>query len=149
MLGEQFAVAIAASVIDEPVIACMPSFEEARDSGLLEPTATVGEWRFGHGLVRDAVEAGLPIAEKADLHRMAAQAIKRRYAATWPPGWPISPGTGPRSRSLASGSMPSSGPSGPGTKRCGAWLTRKGPACFRWRWISATRIWAKSNAAAC
>jgi len=80
VLGEQFAVAIAASLIDYPVMACMQSLEEARDSGLLEATATAGEWRFGHGLIRDAVEAGLPIAEKADLHRMAAQAIERRYA---------------------------------------------------------------------
>ncbi len=80
VLGEQFAVAIVASLIDQPVIACMQSFHEARDSGLLEPAATAGEWRFGHGLMRDAVEAGLSIAEKADLHRMAAQAIERRYA---------------------------------------------------------------------
>ncbi len=80
VLGEQFAVAIAASLIDQPVMACMQPFEEARDSGLLEATATAGEWRFGHGLMRDAVEAGLSIAEKADLHRMAAQAIERRYA---------------------------------------------------------------------
>jgi DNA-binding CsgD family transcriptional regulator/tetratricopeptide (TPR) repeat protein len=85
VLGEQFAVAVAASVIDQPVIACMQSFEEARDSGLLEATATAGERRFGHGLIRDAVEACLPTAEKADLHRMAAQAIERRYASQLAP----------------------------------------------------------------
>ena len=80
VLGEQFAVAVVACLIDQPVMACMQSFEEARDSGLLEATATAGEWRFAHGLVREAVEAGLPVAEKVDLHRMAAQAIELRYA---------------------------------------------------------------------
>jgi predicted ATPase len=80
VLGEQFRVEIVASLIDQPVMACMRPFEEAKDSGLLEATATGGEWRFAHGLVRDAIEAGLSIAEKADLHRLAAQAIERRYA---------------------------------------------------------------------
>ena len=85
VLGEQFAVAVAASLVDQPVIACMQSFEEARDYGLLEATAAAGEWRFGHGLIRDAVEAGLPTAEKAVLHRLAAQAIERRYAGDLAP----------------------------------------------------------------
>ncbi len=80
VLGEQFAVAVVASLIGQPVMACMQPFEEAKDSGLLEATATAGEWRFAHGLVRDAVEAGLPVAEKVNLHRVAAQAIERRYA---------------------------------------------------------------------
>jgi hypothetical protein len=46
VLGEQFAVAIVASLIDQPVMACMRPLEEARDSGLLEAAATAGEWRL-------------------------------------------------------------------------------------------------------
>jgi predicted ATPase len=85
VLGEQFAVAVAASVIGQPVMACMRPLEEARDSGLLEATATAGEWRFAHGLVREAVEAGLPVAEKIDLHRLAAETIERRCAGDLAP----------------------------------------------------------------
>jgi len=80
VLGEQFPVLIVASVIDQPVMACLQPLEEARDAGLLKPSGSPGEWRFSHGLARDAVEASVPMTAKVELHRRAALAIERTYA---------------------------------------------------------------------
>ena len=80
VLGEQFPVLIVAALIDQPVMACLDPLEEARDAGLLEVSGSPGEWRFSHGLTRDAVEAGVPMTAKVELHRQAALAIERTYA---------------------------------------------------------------------
>jgi DNA-binding CsgD family transcriptional regulator len=80
VLGEQFPVLIVASLIDQPVMACLQPLEEARDAGLLEASGSPGEWRFSHGLARDAVEASVPMTAKVELHRRAALAIERTYA---------------------------------------------------------------------
>jgi predicted ATPase len=80
VLGEQFPVLIVASLIDQPVVACLQPLEEARDAGLLVVSGSPGEWRFSHGLARDAVEASVPMTARVELHRRAALAIERTYA---------------------------------------------------------------------
>ncbi len=75
VLGEQFPVQIVASLIDQPVMACLQPLEEARDAGLLEASGSPGEWRFRHGLGRDAVEASVPMTAKG---RMATSPGSRR-----------------------------------------------------------------------
>ena len=80
VLGEQFSLPVAASLIDRPVTACLPLLEEAAKAGLVEPSAVRGDWRFSHALVRDALEARIPLADRVCLHRDAADAIERTYA---------------------------------------------------------------------
>jgi DNA-binding CsgD family transcriptional regulator len=81
VLGEQFALPVAASLVDRPVTACLPFLQEATDAGLLEPAVVAGDWRFSHALVRNALEARIPLADRIALHRHAAEAIERTYAA--------------------------------------------------------------------
>jgi len=80
VLGEQFPLPVAASLIDRPVAACLPLLEEAASAGLVETATVAGDWRFSHALVRDAVEARIPLAARVDLHRAAAEAMERTYA---------------------------------------------------------------------
>ena len=80
VVGEQFPIAVAASLIGRPVTSCLHLLEEASEAGLLEAAAVPGDWRFTHALVRDAVEARTSVAERVDLHRGAAEAIERTYA---------------------------------------------------------------------
>lgn len=80
ILGEQFPLPVVASLIDQPVTACLPFLEEAEKAALVEPVAVRGDWRFSHALVRDAIEARIPLAERVALHREAAATIERTYA---------------------------------------------------------------------
>ncbi len=79
VLGEQFPLTVAASLVDRPVVACLELLEEAAQAGFLEAAGVAGDWRFGHALVRDAVEAQVPPAEAVGLHRAAAESIERTY----------------------------------------------------------------------
>lgn len=85
ILGERFPVAVAASLVDRPVSACLGLAEQAEDAGLLTPSGTPGDWQFVHGLIRDAVESGLPLAERVRLHQAAGVAIERTYAGNLEP----------------------------------------------------------------
>lgn len=80
VLGEQFSLPVAASLVDRPVTACLPFLEEAAQAGLVEPATVRGDWRFSHALVRDALEARIALADRVCLHRSAAEAIERTYA---------------------------------------------------------------------
>ncbi|MGI9033630.1 MAG: helix-turn-helix transcriptional regulator [Acidimicrobiales bacterium] len=107
VLGEQFAVAVAASLIDSPVVACLSTLGEAADAGLIEATRTPGEWRFTHALVREAVEARIPVADRVALHRKAAVAIEATYAGQLRPRladlarhWAVVAVTGERSNAV-------------------------------------------------
>lgn len=59
---------------------CLPALEEATRAGLLEAATIAGEWRFSHALVRDALEARIPLVDRVALHRQAAEAIEQIYA---------------------------------------------------------------------
>lgn len=80
VLGEQFPLPVVASLLDQPVTVCLPLLEEAGKAGFIEPTTVAGDWRFSHALVRDAIEARIPLAERMTLHRDAATTIERTYA---------------------------------------------------------------------
>ena len=80
VLGEQFPLPVAASLIDRPVAACLPLLEKAASAGLVETASVAGDWRFSHALVRDAVEARIPLADRVELHRAAAESMERTYA---------------------------------------------------------------------
>lgn len=62
------------------MFACLPLLDEAAGAGLLTATASPGERRFSHDLVRDAVEAGLDMTERVRLHRRTAAVIEEVYA---------------------------------------------------------------------
>ncbi|MFF0494244.1 ATP-binding protein [Nocardia sp. NPDC004068] len=79
ILGGQFAIAVAARLIDRPALDCLAAVDEAVDAGLLELTDTAGEVRFGHALVRAALLDGLPLRERILLHTKAAHAIEDLY----------------------------------------------------------------------
>jgi DNA-binding CsgD family transcriptional regulator len=80
VVGRDVPVVLLARVLQRPVFACLSLLDEAAGAGLLTATASPGEHRFSHDLVRDAVEAGLDTTERVRLHRRTAAAIEEVYA---------------------------------------------------------------------
>ncbi len=85
IVGREFPVEVLARMVGEPVLGCLGQLDEAAAAHLVEPTATPGEHRFLHVLVRDAIEAGLGTAERVQLHRSAAEAVEELYAGRLEP----------------------------------------------------------------
>ena len=79
--GRDFSVALVAAMLDEPVERCLPFIDEAIGYGLLDRVGDVGWYRFVHALTRAAVQATLTTAERAALHRRAAEATEAHFAA--------------------------------------------------------------------
>lgn len=77
VVGREFSPGIVASAIDRPVATCLPLIDEAVAHGLLD---RVGDYRFVHALIRDAVEASLATADRVALHRAVAEATELRFA---------------------------------------------------------------------
>jgi DNA-binding CsgD family transcriptional regulator len=82
IVGREFSIALVAAIVNRPVLSCLGPLEEAVTAGLVEPAEIAGQHRFVHALVRDAVEAGLPAAERVRMHRTAARAVEAFYAGT-------------------------------------------------------------------
>jgi predicted ATPase len=85
IVGREFSIEVVARMVGEPVLGCLGQLDEAAAAGLVEPTATPGEHRFAHVLLRDAIEAGLGTAERVQLHRSAAEAVEVLYAGRLEP----------------------------------------------------------------
>jgi hypothetical protein len=85
IVGREFAVEVLARMVGEPVLGCLGQLDEAAAAGLVESTATHGEHRFVHVLVRDAIEAGLGSVDRAQLYRSAAEAVEECYAGRLEP----------------------------------------------------------------
>jgi DNA-binding CsgD family transcriptional regulator len=85
IVGREFSVGVLARMVGEPVLGCLGQLDEAAAAGLVEPTATTGEHRFVHVLLRDSIEAGLGTAERVQLHRSAAEAVEELYAGRLEP----------------------------------------------------------------
>ncbi|MDP8938033.1 MAG: AAA family ATPase [Actinomycetota bacterium] len=81
VVGRDFSVALVAAALDEHVARCLPLLDEAVGYGLVDRVGDAGDYRFVHALTREAVEASLTTASRADLHRAVARAIEARYAA--------------------------------------------------------------------
>jgi ATP/maltotriose-dependent transcriptional regulator MalT len=75
VLGDRFGAAVAAALVERPLSGCLALLDEAVDAGLLVAVGA-GDWRFSHGLVRDAVEARLGVEQRVAWHRAAARAIE-------------------------------------------------------------------------
>jgi DNA-binding CsgD family transcriptional regulator len=75
VLADEFELAVAARVLDEPTAACLPAVDEALAAGLLLHCRP-GRFRFTHGLVRRALEAVLPLEQSVAWHQRAAQALE-------------------------------------------------------------------------
>jgi DNA-binding CsgD family transcriptional regulator len=88
IVGTEFSVALVAAVIGRPVLRCLEPLDEAVAAGLVEPTDSPGRHRFVHALVRDAVEASLPVRDRMRMHRAAAEAVEAFYAGTLEPHLP-------------------------------------------------------------
>lgn len=79
VVGRQFRVEVLARMVESPVLHCLTSLDEAVAAGFVEPTSTAAEHRFVHDLVREAVEAGLPTAERVRWHRAAAEVLEELH----------------------------------------------------------------------
>ena len=82
VIGRQFGLDVVAAMVGRPVPSCFEPLDEAVGAGLIEATSIPGEHRFAHGLVRDAIEAGLSTAERVRLHRLAAEAMEEIHAGS-------------------------------------------------------------------
>ncbi|MFD6223211.1 ATP-binding protein [Nocardia asteroides] len=79
ILGERFAIAVAARLVARPAADCLPAIDEAIDAGLLATAADPGTVRFTHALVRAALLDGLSLQQRVVLHERAALAIEALY----------------------------------------------------------------------
>lgn len=79
ILGAEFAIAVAARLVDRPALDCLAAVDEAVGAGLLELADAAGAVRFGHALVRAALLDGLPLRQRVLLHAKAAHAIEELY----------------------------------------------------------------------
>jgi DNA-binding CsgD family transcriptional regulator len=75
ILGTRFAVPLVAAMTRSSVGDCLTSLDEAASAALIGEDGSARERRFVHGLVRDAIVAGLGTGHRATLHRRAAEAI--------------------------------------------------------------------------
>jgi DNA-binding CsgD family transcriptional regulator/tetratricopeptide (TPR) repeat protein/nucleoside-triphosphatase THEP1 len=75
-IGRTFPAGLVATATGRPAVSCLEAIDEAVAAGLVEPTERAGEFRFVHALVRDAVEATTPAAERPALHQTIAEAIE-------------------------------------------------------------------------
>jgi DNA-binding CsgD family transcriptional regulator/tetratricopeptide (TPR) repeat protein len=80
LLAEDFELAVAARLLDEPVLACLPAVTEATAAGLLRDGGD-GRFRFHHGLVRTVLAAQTPLQEAVVLHGRAAEALEDLHRA--------------------------------------------------------------------
>jgi DNA-binding CsgD family transcriptional regulator/tetratricopeptide (TPR) repeat protein len=82
LLGTRFAVPLVAAMTGRNVSDCLTSLDEAARAALVLEDGAPAERRFAHGLVRDAIVAGLGSAQRVTLHRRAAEAIESQVAQT-------------------------------------------------------------------
>jgi DNA-binding CsgD family transcriptional regulator len=75
VLGRDISVPVLATAAGLPATACVTLLDELAGHGLVDPVGA-GAFRFGHVLVRDAVEAAMPTPERVDRHRAAARALE-------------------------------------------------------------------------
>jgi DNA-binding CsgD family transcriptional regulator len=80
VVGRDFSLRVVAAALGEPVERCLPEVDEAVAYGLVDRIGPAGDYRFVHALTREAVEASLTSAERADLHRAVAEAIEAEFA---------------------------------------------------------------------
>ncbi|WP_063047091.1 ATP-binding protein [Nocardia pseudovaccinii] len=79
ILGEEFPIAVASRLIGRPALECLTAVDEAVAAGLLVVGAQPGAVRFGHALVRAALQESLLLQQRVILHARAAQAIEELY----------------------------------------------------------------------
>ncbi len=80
IVGRDFSLVLVAATLDEPVALCLPLIDEAIAYGLLDQVGDIGDYRFVHALIRDAVEASLTTADRASFHRAVAEATEAQFA---------------------------------------------------------------------
>lgn len=127
VIGRDFAVALVAAALDEPVAQCLALVDEAIANGLIDQVGEPGGYRFVHALTHAAVEASLTTTDRATLHRTVAEVIETDSPLTSPSTSPTWPDTGPRWHHSARPRPPAHGRSALRTKPCAASPTKRGP----------------------
>ncbi|HEX2730956.1 MAG TPA: AAA family ATPase [Polyangiaceae bacterium] len=74
ILGREAKVAPLAAILGELPARVIDDLEPARRAGIIDEVRP-GLFSFGHILVRDAIEAALPVAKRCDLHSAAARVL--------------------------------------------------------------------------
>ena len=80
IIGRTFALATleAASPLDRDSV--LDALDAAALLGLVVPVAgSLGEYRFGHGLIRDTLLTGMPVAARMSGHRTVGEALEQVY----------------------------------------------------------------------
>lgn len=79
VVGYDFSVSVAGKMVDLTIGSCLDALDEATGAALVEASATAGNHRFSHPVVRDAIKAALSTVERLRLHRRAAEVIEQVY----------------------------------------------------------------------
>lgn len=84
VLGEKFSVELLALVTGETEAELRSTLDEGIRAGLLASSES-GQYRFSHGLVREALYADMSPSVRSHLHRQAGEAIEQRFRADLEP----------------------------------------------------------------
>ena len=80
IVGRDFPLVLVARALDGPVAQYLTIIDEAIAYGLVDAVGDTGDYRFVHALTRQAAEASLTTADRAQLHRAVADAIEEQFA---------------------------------------------------------------------
>ncbi|MGH2597962.1 MAG: ATP-binding protein, partial [Dehalococcoidia bacterium] len=79
VLGQEFDISVLASMTDQALDPVLDAIAEAERAHLVAATERPGAYRFAHAMVRDTLYEALPTAQRVRLHRLAGEALERRY----------------------------------------------------------------------
>ncbi|WP_067534805.1 ATP-binding protein [Nocardia crassostreae] len=80
LLGEEVSLAVAARLVERPMMECLPLADEAIRAALLTPGRSADRVTFSHGIVRAALASALPMHRRVLLHDRAVAAIEELCA---------------------------------------------------------------------
>ena len=82
VLGHDFELALLATMLDLDPASLLERLEPAIQAGvLIESPAGIGRFRCSHGLVHEVLYDDMGVAQRARMHRRAAEALERRYGS--------------------------------------------------------------------
>ncbi|HWI07390.1 MAG TPA: AAA family ATPase [Solirubrobacteraceae bacterium] len=80
VIGRTFTLATLERASPQPRDTVLGALDEAVKLGLVAPVAgAIGEYRFGHGLIRDTLIYGMTVAARMSAHRVVGEALEHNY----------------------------------------------------------------------
>ena len=79
MLGRDFELGVATQAASQAMEVTLTQLDEAVEAGVVQPLATVGRFRFRHGLIPEVLVDELPASQRVRLHDAVGRALLEHY----------------------------------------------------------------------